>query len=169
MTGEAIVFYVLAAVTLASGVVVVTSGNIVHSAAALVPGFLGVTGLYILLNAEFVAGIQVLIYAGAITVLILFAIMLTEGGTGLGSRQRNEQVVLGTAVAAAMAVLLIAIATRTGWTPGLPPEGSGTLPTYTPGAIGQSFLRQNILVFEGTSVVLLISLMGAIMIARRED
>ena len=165
MTGEAVVFYLLAAVTLASGVVVVTSGNIVHSAAALVPSFLGVTGLYILLNAEFVAGIQVLIYAGAITVLILFAIMLTEGGTGLGSRQRNEQVVLGTAVAAAMAVLLIALATRTAW----PPEGNGTLPTYTPGAIGQSFLRQNILVFEGTSVVLLISLMGAILIARRED
>lgn len=164
MTGEAIVFYVLAAVTLASGVVVVTSRNIVHSAAALVPSFLGVTGLYILLSAEFVAGIQVLIYAGAITVLILFAIMLTEGGTGLGTRQRNEQAAVGAAVAAAMAVLLIALAVRTPWT-----AGSGTLPSYTPGAIGQSFLRQNLLVFEGTSIVLLISLMGAILIARRED
>ena len=164
MSGEAIAFYVLAAVTLGSGLVVVTSKNMVHSAAALVPAFLGATGLYILLNAEFVAGIQVLIYAGAITVLILFAIMLTEGGTGLGSRQRNEQAVVGTAVAAAMAALLIVVATRTGWT-----AGSGTLPPYTPGAIGQSFLRQNILVFEGTSIVLLISLMGAILIARRED
>lgn len=164
MTGEAIVFYLLAAVTLGSGVVVVTSGNIVHSAAALVPAFLGVTGLYILLSAEFVAGIQVLIYAGAITVLILFAIMLTEGGTGLGGRQRNEQAAIGAAVAAAMAALLIAVAVRTGW-----PAGVGTLPPYTPGAIGQSFLRQNILVFEGTSIVLLVSLMGAIMIARRED
>lgn len=164
MSGEAIAFYVLAAVTLGAGLVVVTSGNIVHSAAALVPAFLGATGLYILLNAEFVAGIQVLIYAGAITVLILFAIMLTEGGTGLGGRQRNEQALVGTAVAAAMAALLIVVATRTGWT-----AGSGTLPPYTPGAIGQSFLRQNILVFEGTSVVLLVSLMGAILIARRED
>jgi NADH-quinone oxidoreductase subunit J len=164
VSGEAIAFYVLAAVTLGSGLVVVTSKNMVHSAAALVPAFLGATGLYILLNAEFVAGIQVLIYAGAITVLILFAIMLTEGGTGLGGRQRNEQALVGTAVAAAMAALLIVVATRTGWT-----AGSGTLPPYTPGAIGQSFLRQNILVFEGTSIVLLISLMGAILIARRED
>ena len=164
MTGESIAFYVLAAVTLGAGVVVVASRNIVHSAAALVPAFLGVTGLYILLNAEFVAGIQVLIYAGAITVLILFAIMLTEGGTGLGGRQRNEQAAIGTAVAAAMAALLIAVSTRTGW-----PAGAGALPPYTPGAIGQSFLRQNILVFEGTSIVLLISLMGAIMIARRDD
>ena len=164
MSGEAIVFYLLSAVMLGSAVVVVTSSNIVHSAAALIPAFLGATGLYILLNAEFVAGIQVLIYAGAITVLILFAIMLTEGGTGLGGRQRNEQAAVGAAVAAAMAVLLIAVSTRAGW-----PAGAGTLPSYTPGALGQSFLRQNILVFEGTSIVLLISLMGAILIARRED
>jgi len=164
VSGEAFAFYILAAVTLGAGVVVVTSANIVHSAAALVPAFLGVTGLYILLSAEFVAGIQVLIYAGAITVLILFAIMLTEGGTGLGGRQRNEQAVLGAAVAAAMAAMLIVVAARTAW-----PAGPGALPSYTPGAIGQSFLGQNLLVFEGTSVVLLISLMGAIMIARRED
>jgi NADH:ubiquinone oxidoreductase subunit 6 (subunit J) len=166
VTGETVIFYLLAAVTLASGVIVVTSSNIVHAAAALVPAFLGVTGLYILLNAEFVAGIQVLIYAGAITVLILFAIMLTEGGTGLGARQRNEQAAAGAAVAAAMAALLIAVAARTGWAPS--PAGAA-LPTYTPGAIGQSFLRQNLLVFEGTSIVLLVSLMGAILIARRED
>jgi len=164
VSGEAIAFYLLAAVTLASAVVVVTTGNIVHAAAALVPSFLGVTGLYILLNAEFVAGIQVLIYAGAITVLILFAIMLTEGGTGLAGRQRNEQAAAGAAVAAAIAILLVAVAGRTTWTP-----EPGTLPSYTPGAIGQSFLRQNILVFEGTSIVLLVSLMGAIMIARREE
>jgi NADH:ubiquinone oxidoreductase subunit 6 (subunit J) len=164
--GETLIFYLLAAVTLGSGVMVVTSSNIVHAAAALVPAFLGVTGLYILLNAEFVAGIQVLIYAGAITVLILFAIMLTEGGTGLGARQRNEQAAVGAAVAAAMAALLIAVAARTGWAP---PAPGAVLPSYTPGAIGQSFLRQDLLVFEGTSIVLLVSLMGAILIARRED
>lgn len=166
MSGETVIFYLLAAITLASGAVVVTSSNIVHAAAALVPAFLGVTGLYILLNAEFVAGIQVLIYAGAITVLILFAIMLTEGGTGLGGRQRNEQAWAGAVVAACMAGLLIAVAGRSAWAP--PPAGA-TPPSYTPGAIGQSFLRQNILVFEGTSIVLLVSLMGAILIARRED
>jgi NADH-quinone oxidoreductase subunit J len=92
--------------------------------------------------------------------------MLTEGGTGLGGRQRNEQAAVGAAVAAAMAALFIAVAVRTGWTP---PAPGAALPTYTPGAIGQSFLRQNILVFEGTSIVLLVSLMGAILIARRED
>lgn len=164
MSGEAVAFYVLAVITLGAGVIVVTSPNIVHSAVALIPAFLGVTGLYILLNAEFVAVIQVLIYAGAITVLILFVIMLTEGGTGLRVRQRNEQGVVGAAVAGAMAALLFAVVTRTAWG-----TGTGTLPAYTPGAIGQSFLGPNLLVFEGTSIVLLVSLIGAIIIARKED
>lgn len=164
MTGEAIAFYALAAITLASGVIVVGSPNIVHSAVALIPAFLGVTGVYILLGAEFVAGVQVLIYAGAITVLILFAIMLTEGGTGLRIQQRNEQERIGVAVAAAVAVMVIVGVTRTAWR-----TTAGALPAYTPGAIGQSFLGTNLLVFEGTSIVLLVSLIGAIIIARKEE
>jgi len=164
VTGEAIAFYALAAITLASGVVVVGSPNIVHSAVALIPAFLGVTGVYILLGAEFVAGVQVLIYAGAITVLILFVIMLTEGGTGLRLQQRNEQGRIGVAVAAAVAVMVIVGVTRTAWR-----TAAGALPAYTPGAIGQSFLGTNLLVFEGTSIVLLVSLIGAIIIARKEE
>src|SRR5207237_8318464 len=88
MIGEAIAFYGLAAVILVSGLVVVSSPNIVHSAVALVPAFLGITGIYILLGAEFVAGIQVLIYAGAITSPVLFVIMTTEVWTG--PRQQRE-------------------------------------------------------------------------------
>jgi NAD(P)H-quinone oxidoreductase subunit 6 len=163
MTGEAVAFYALAAIILASGTVVVTSRNIVHSAVALIPAFLGVTGLYVLLSAEFVAVIQVLIYAGAITVLILFVIMLTEGGTGIRVPQRNEQGVVGALVAGAMAALLVAVAVRSPW--GIT---AGHL-TYTPGDIGRSFLGTNLLVFEGTSIVLLVSLVGAIIIARKED
>jgi NADH-quinone oxidoreductase subunit J len=164
VTGEAIAFYLMAAVMLASGVVVVASPNIVHSAVALVPVFFGVTGLYILLNAEFVAGIQVLIYAGAITVLILFVIMLTEGGTGLRISQRNEQGPIGIAVAATIAFMLASGVTHTAWS-----RGAGELPAYTPAAIGQSFLGPNLLVFEGTSIVLLVCLIGAIIIARKEE
>src|SRR4030066_73780 len=93
--GELAAFIILSAVILIPGVVVVTSGNIVRSALSLVPTFLGVTGFYILLQAEFVAGIQVLIYAGAITVLILFVIMLTEGGSGTMVRQVTGQGALG--------------------------------------------------------------------------
>ncbi len=161
--GELAAFLILSVITLASAVVVVTSGNIVRSALSLVPTFLGVTGLYILLQAEFVAGIQVLIYAGAITVLILFVIMLTEGATGLRARQVNEQVPAGMLAAAVQAVFLIAVFVRTDW-----PRATAALPQYTAAPIGIAFLTNAVLIFEVTSLVLLVSLMGAIIIARRE-
>ncbi len=161
--GTLMAFIILSAVTLVPAVVVVTSKNIVRSALSLVPTFLGITGLYVLLRAEFVAGIQVLIYAGAITVLILFVIMLTEGGTGVRVRQVNEQVPVGALVSAVLATLLIWVFLRTPW-----PQGPGTLPEHTAGQIGVTFLSSMVLVFEVTSLVLLISLVGAIIIARRE-
>lgn len=161
--GTLAAFLILSAVTLIPAVVVVTSKNIVRSALALVPTFLGITGLYVLLQAEFVAGIQVLIYAGAITVLILFVIMLTEGGTGIRVRQVNEQVPAGALASAALAALLIWVFLRTPW-----PRGSGALPEHTASQIGTTLLSSMVLVFEVTSLVLLISLIGAIIIARRE-
>jgi NADH:ubiquinone oxidoreductase subunit 6 (subunit J) len=161
--GQLASFIVLSIVTLTAAVVVVTSGNIVRSALSLIPTFLGVTGFYILLQAEFVAGIQVLIYAGAITVLILFVIMLTEGGTGLRFRQVNEQVPLGLLAAAVLAAILIVVFVSTPW-----PKTAGELPQYTAAPIGNMFLTSMVLVFESTSLVLLVSLIGAIIIARRE-
>ncbi|MBM3470798.1 MAG: NADH-quinone oxidoreductase subunit J [Armatimonadetes bacterium] len=161
--GTLAAFLILSAVTLIPAVVVVTSKNIVRSALALIPTFLGITGLYVLLRAEFVAGIQVLIYAGAITVLILFVIMLTEGGTGIRIRQVNEQVPVGALASAALAALLIWVFLRTPW-----PKGPGTIPEYTATQIGTTLLSSMVLVFEVTSLVLLVSLIGAIIIARRE-
>ena len=74
----ALVFYVLAAVSVVSALAVVALRSIVRSAFALVVAFVGVAGIYVLLSADFVAAVQVLIYAGAIAVLLLFAIMLTK-------------------------------------------------------------------------------------------
>ncbi|MBI4278228.1 MAG: NADH-quinone oxidoreductase subunit J [Armatimonadetes bacterium] len=162
--GKLAVFIILSCVTLIPAVIVVTSRNMVRAALSLVPTFLGVTGLYVTLDAEFVAGIQVLIYAGAITVLILFVIMLTEGGTGLRVRQMNAQTKLGALVAFGMAVVLIAFTTATRW-----PVKAGTMPRYNAAAVGNAFLTSYALVFEVTSLVLLVSLIGAIIIARREE
>jgi len=161
--GQLAAFLILSIVTLAAAFVVVGSGNIVRSALSLVPAFLGITGIYILLQAEFVAGIQVLIYAGAITVLILFVIMLTEHGTGVRFRQVNEQVPLGMMAAGALAAFLIAVFVTTPW-----PASSVGLPEYTAAQVGTTFMTSMILVFEVTSLVLLVALIGAIVIARRE-
>ncbi len=162
--GEFAAFIILSLVTLVPAVVVVTSKNIVRAALSLVPTFLGVTGLYIMLQAEFVAGIQVLIYAGAITVLILFVIMLTEGGSGVRVRQINEQVPLGAMAAVWLAFVVIVILSRTAW-----PAGTDTPPAYSVIAVGNAFLTDYVLIFEVTSLVLLVSLVGAIVIARKEE
>jgi NADH-quinone oxidoreductase subunit J len=161
--GQLAAFIVLSAITVAAALVVVGSGNIVRSALSLVPAFLGITGIYVLLHAEFVAAIQVLIYAGAITVLILFVIMLTEHGTGMRFRQVNEQVPLGMIAAGGLGAFLIAMFLTTAW-----PVASGALPRYTASQIGTTFMTNMILVFEVTSLVLLVALIGAIVIARRE-
>lgn len=162
--GELAAFTILALVILIPAAVVVTSRNIVRAALSLIPTFFGVTGFYILLQAEFVAGIQVLIYAGAITVLILFVIMLTEGGSGLQVRQVNEQVPLGATAALWLAFLILVVLFRTPWT-----RSAASLPPYSATAIGNAFLTSYVLIFEATSLVLLVSLIGAIIIARREE
>jgi NADH-quinone oxidoreductase subunit J len=162
--GELAAFIILSAVILIPAVVVVTSPNIVRAALSLVPTFLGVTGFYILLQAEFVAGIQVLIYAGAITVLILFVIMLTEGGSGTQVRQVTAQVPLGVTAALWLAFLLLLVLPRTPW-----PLSAGQPSPYSAPAVGSAFLTNYVLIFEVTSLVLLIALIGAIVIARREE
>lgn len=162
--GELAAFIILSCFTLIPAVVVVTSGNIVRSALSLVPTFLGVTGLYILLHAEFVAGIQILIYAGAITVLILFVIMLTAGGTGARIRQINEQVPLGAMAAVWLGFLILLVIFRTPWQ-----RTAAVVPQYNVSSIGAGFLTDYVLIFEVTSLVLLASLIGAIVIARREE
>ena len=162
--GELAAFIILAIVTLLPAVVVVTSRNLVRAAMSLIPSFLGVTGLFVLLQAEFVAGIQILIYAGAIAVLILFVIMLTQGGTGTALRQVNEQQLVGVLVAGALTIALLALLLRTPW-----PLVAGTLPRSNVAAVGGAFLTTFILAFEISSLVLLVSLVGALVIARREQ
>ncbi|HEX5689439.1 MAG TPA: NADH-quinone oxidoreductase subunit J, partial [Roseiflexaceae bacterium] len=82
-----IIFVLISAFILGAGVAVVTVKNIIHSALWLIATFFGVGALYLLLEAEFVAVVQVLVYVGAISILILFAIMLTRHVTGEGVRQ----------------------------------------------------------------------------------
>ncbi|MEE9552845.1 MAG: NADH-quinone oxidoreductase subunit J [candidate division Zixibacteria bacterium] len=101
-----ILFYILAGVILISALMVVTLRNIFHSALSLVFTFFFVAGIYLMLDAEFLAAIQVLIYVGAVTILILFAIMLTHKIQSHSARQVNENVI----PAAIICVLFLAMA-----------------------------------------------------------
>jgi NADH:ubiquinone oxidoreductase subunit 6 (subunit J) len=101
-----LLFYILAGLIVVSGLMVVTLRNVFHSALFLVLAFFTVAGIYLMLHAEFLAAVQVLIYVGAITILMLFAIMLTYQIQSKSMRQTNEQVV----PAAVISILFLIIA-----------------------------------------------------------
>lgn len=107
-----LLFYLLAAFIVISGVLVVTLRNVFHSALFLVLAFFAVAGIYLMLNAEFLAAVQVLIYVGAVTILMLFAIMLTYQIQSNSIRQVNEQVIPAALISALFLVLTIFAVTR---------------------------------------------------------
>jgi NADH:ubiquinone oxidoreductase subunit 6 (subunit J) len=164
LTGiPAAIFYVLAAIVVGSGVMVVSLKNIFHCALFLVLAFFAVAGIYVLLSAEFLAAVQVLIYVGAITILMIFAIMLTAKLYNAQIRQSNEQVVLGIIVVATLLIATVAILGRTAWR-----LSDVTAQAQSTAGIGRALLTRYALPFEVVSVVLLTALIGAIVIARKE-
>src|ERR1700752_141042 len=105
-------FYLLAGLAIASGVLVITRKNPVHSALALILTLLSLAGLYLMLYAPFVAGVQIILYVGGIMVLFLFVIMLVNLERSEKERQFNQQWIAGIAAAVALGVLFVLIYTR---------------------------------------------------------
>jgi len=162
MSGEALVFWTFATLTVASAAVVVLSRTLIYSAFALLVTFFGVAGLYVLLGADFLAATQLLVYVGGILVLLLFGVMLTHKIYDLDLRSGSTQLGSGLIVAAGLFVILTALALRTEW-----PAAERALEPTTAG-IGRLFLGEYLLPFEAASVLLLVALMGAAMIVRRK-
>jgi NAD(P)H-quinone oxidoreductase subunit 6 len=164
-TTQQICFLVLSATLVLGSLAVVLLPNIVYSAFLLGGVFLSVAGLYLLLNASFVAAAQVLVYVGAVNVLILFAIMLVNKREAMadipGLLLRR---VLSGAVCAGLFALLLRVAFTTHWAlPGPVPVGEeATI------RIGEHFFSDYLLPFELASVLLLMAMIGAIVLARRD-
>jgi NADH-quinone oxidoreductase subunit J len=140
----------------------VTAKNVVHAALYLVVTLAAVGAVYLLLAAEFVAWVQVLIYVGAIVVLLLFGLMLTRAPIGreaLDNQQRGLAAIVGVAVLIGLGVLV--------WDAF--GEAEIRLGTSTTADIGESLFRSYILPFEVVSFLLLAALIGAIVLARREE
>jgi NADH:ubiquinone oxidoreductase subunit 6 (subunit J) len=159
-------FIVLLFVTMISAVVVVTTRNIVHAAVFLAFSFVGVAGIYLLLDAPFIAGAQVLIYVGAITVLILFAIMLTAQTVMREPRRTLEtKLVAGVVAVVLFAAVLAPNLTRAGWAVPAPVAPG---PYDTLRLLSQGLLGTYLFPFEVASVLLLVALVGAIVLAKEE-
>ena len=171
MTYEEFIFYVVATVTVAGALGVVLARNVVHAALFLILALLSVAGVFILLSAEFLAIVQVLIYGGAVTILVLFAMMLTRvrdmpqtpsagSGQGLDGPQRP----FAALVAAAFLGVSILAVVSTDW-----PGETNRITVISFRELGEALFRTWAIPFEIASLVLLVALVGAIILARGEE
>ena len=166
MDWQLFMFCLFAAVGLASSLMVITRRNPLHSALFLVVTFFSVAAVYVLLNAEFIAVVQVLVYAGGILVLFLFVILLVDVRRETGLRRIGAGHLVGAVGLTALVVLPLAIyvwgaAPQTAAeTSALAVEG-GNLET-----VAMSLFRHYLLPFEVVSIMLLVALVGAVVLAR---
>ncbi|MFP4528435.1 MAG: NADH-quinone oxidoreductase subunit J [Candidatus Kapaibacterium sp.] len=163
-----IIFYLFAILILVSAAVVAFSKNIMYAAFSLLFTFFGVAGMYVLLNADFIAITQIMIYIGGILVLIIFGVMLTTKITGVDVKSGTLgrlQVWTAGIVSAAIAVLLAIMYCTVDWhTAELPEKINPSI-----NEIGFLLLTDYLIAFEAASILLLIAIIGAALIARRRS
>jgi NADH-quinone oxidoreductase subunit J len=162
-------FYLLAGIMIVGGVLVITRKNAVHSALALISTLLAQAGLYLMLYAPFVAGVQIILYAGGIMVLFLFVIMLINIERSVKERQFNKQWLIGIAAAAALGGLFISVYTKG---KALFPDGRLTFSDYenTQGIASllyDSHTGMYMFSFEIASLLLLVAIIGAVVMAKK--
>ena len=158
-----LVFYIFALITVVSASIVVFSKNIVYSAFSLLFTFFGVAGLYVLLNADFLAITQLLIYVGGILILLLFGVMLTSKVVDVQMKTGTLQTFPAVVLVGGLAGVLCSVFYLTGWRISEAPELKSTART-----LGEMLMTSYVLPFEVASIILLVALVGAAMIARKE-
>jgi NADH-quinone oxidoreductase subunit J len=159
------VFWILAIAVLASGALVVSLKSIFHCSIALVFCLFSVAGMYILLHAEFLAAAQVLIYVGAVSVLMIFAIMLTTELASKKTAQTNENALIAFLACLLFAFTVIQIMRFSNvWQ-----MAKEAMPSDNISNIGKLLMTKYMLPFEVVSILLLAALIGAIVLAREEE
>lgn len=163
---EAAAFYILAALILGFGALVITAKSTVHSVLFLVADFLCVAALYVTLQAPFLAVIQVMVYAGGIVVLYLFVVMLVNLKRPPEAHSDPRRLTrLGVVMAAGVLAELVAIF-AVGWV--RPASVEGTLSAQNVEQIGRALYTDYLIPFELASFLLLVAMIGAIILAKRE-
>ena len=156
-----ILFWLIAALTIASAAMVVLNNQLLYSAIALLFTLFGVAGLYIYLWADFIAGVQLLVYIGGINVLIIFGIMLTNRISSIRLSQTNVQQGVGGVVAFWLFILISMVISKTPWY-----QATSAEPSSTVREVGILLMTKFILPFEAISLLLLGALIGAALLSR---
>lgn len=160
---EDVLFLVFAGLMLVAGLLVVTMRDIIRCGLAMIVCFGGLAGLYILLGAPLVGAAQVLVYIGAISVLILFAVMLTQSKAAPARLVFQTQAVPAAIAAVVLAAVMALAAVATDWG-----EVDEAVPAST-SEIARTLFESFVLPFEIVSVLLLAAVIGGIFLARRDD
>lgn len=161
-----VVFWLAAVWTVVMSIIVISARNPVHSAVALVADFVGLGVLFLLLHAEFLAVVEILVYAGAVMVLFLFVITLLMAGTKPPPEGRGEnlpwQAPVAGVLAAALLAFLLYLITGRHWTPGPRiAEAFGSIAQF-----GVALFTRYLLPFELTALVLLVAIIGVVVLVR---
>ncbi len=158
-------FYLLSGMMLVGGILVITRKNPVHSAVALIITLLAQASLYLMLYAPFVAGVQIILYAGGIMVLFLFVIMLVSVDRAQRERQFNHQWVAGIIAATALGGLFIAVYTK--GKDIFPEHALPMVENDNTQKIATMLYGQYMFAFEIASLLLLVAIIGAVVMAKK--
>jgi len=158
------IFYLFAALTVVSALMVISSDNIVRSAFYLLATFFGVSGLYVLLGADFIAVTQIMVYIGGILILLLFGVMLTSNITHVEIKKGMKNIVPAIIGIGVLLGALISMMLNTKWKNEL-----SEIPQTTSYELGKLLITDYVLIFEILGILLLIALIGAASMARREQ
>jgi NADH-quinone oxidoreductase subunit J len=164
-------FYLFGAVAIAASVLVIAQKNPIYSVLLLIASFGALSGLYVLLDAPFVAVIQIVVYAGAIMVLFLFVVMLLHAGRVDPPGAQTEPAGSGSGVMRFGALLAVVLGVELVWalTHVVESGGFGGASVTSVNEIGRVLFSDYALAFEATSVLILVAMVGAVVLARRED
>jgi NADH-quinone oxidoreductase subunit J len=158
-------FYLFAAIMVIGGIMVITRKNPVHSALALIVALLAQASIYLMLYAPFVAGVQIILYAGGIMVLFLFVIMLVSIDRSIRERQFNSQWVVGLIAATALGGLFIAVYTK--GTNIFPEHALSIVESDNTQQVATMLYGQYMFPFEIASLLLLVAIIGAVVMAKK--
>ena len=158
-----VLFYLFAILTVGSALLVVATRNIVYAAFALMLSLFGVAALYVMLHADFLAATQVLVYVGGILVLVVFGVMMTSGKLDMKLKMDRGHVFPGAIVCLALFGLLLGIVFQIPWQIQIShPDGKAVK------SIGEMILGKYLLPIEVASRLLLVALVGAVLLTRKE-
>ena len=156
------VFWFIVIITIGSALSVVLSNQLIYSAISLLFTLFGVAGLYVFLWADFLTGVQLLVYVGGILTLIIFGIMLTNKISSARLSQTNMQQGVGAVVSFWLLILISLVISKTTWL-----QSPSSEPSSTTDVIGTLLMTKYLLAFEAISLLLLGALIGAAVLARK--